>query len=205
MDLSLTEREQDLVDLCREFAQKEIAVRAPLAWEEARCDTALLREMGVRDWFGPLRSRVMEEDDIPERRLFPGMSRYDEPRRFVDSAAQALPESALVVCEWRELMALLYLQRVERRRTDLTLQPSGYPILLEKVADWQARYPLAARPVVVVRPLGLMAPHLVHPDTLRLATGQPVVVARWPLVLRPRGEPIEPARAPGLRLPRAAR
>jgi alkylation response protein AidB-like acyl-CoA dehydrogenase len=54
MDLSLTEVEQDLVDLCREFAQKEIATRAPLAWEEARCDTALLREMGELGLLGML-------------------------------------------------------------------------------------------------------------------------------------------------------
>jgi alkylation response protein AidB-like acyl-CoA dehydrogenase len=54
MDLSLTEAEQDLVDLCREFAQKEIATRAPLAWEEARCDTALLREMGELGLLGML-------------------------------------------------------------------------------------------------------------------------------------------------------
>jgi short-chain 2-methylacyl-CoA dehydrogenase len=54
MDLSLTEREQDLVELCREFAQKEIATRAPLAWEEARCDTALLREMGSLGLLGML-------------------------------------------------------------------------------------------------------------------------------------------------------
>ena len=34
MDFSLNESERDLVDLCRDFAQKEIAPRAPLAWEE---------------------------------------------------------------------------------------------------------------------------------------------------------------------------
>ncbi len=46
MDFSLTESERDLVGLCREFAQKEIATRAPVAWDEARCPTDLLREMG---------------------------------------------------------------------------------------------------------------------------------------------------------------
>jgi len=46
VDLSLSESEQDLVDLCRDFAQNEIARRAPAAWEEARCPTDLLREMG---------------------------------------------------------------------------------------------------------------------------------------------------------------
>ena len=54
MDLSLTEREQDLVALCRDYAQKEIAPRAPLAWEEARCPTDLLREMGELGLLGIL-------------------------------------------------------------------------------------------------------------------------------------------------------
>ena len=54
MDFSLTEPEQDLVELCRDFAQKEIAPRAPLAWEEARCPTDLLREMGGLGLLGML-------------------------------------------------------------------------------------------------------------------------------------------------------
>src|SRR3954465_2123935 len=54
MDLSLTEAEQDLVDLCRDFAQKEIATRAPQAWEDARCPTDLLREMGDLGLLGML-------------------------------------------------------------------------------------------------------------------------------------------------------
>ena len=54
MDFSLSESEQALVDLCREFAQKEIATRAPLAWEEARCPTDLLREMGSLGLLGIL-------------------------------------------------------------------------------------------------------------------------------------------------------
>jgi short/branched chain acyl-CoA dehydrogenase len=54
VDFSLAESERDLVDLCREFAQKEIARRAPLAWEEARCPTDLLREMGALGLLGML-------------------------------------------------------------------------------------------------------------------------------------------------------
>jgi alkylation response protein AidB-like acyl-CoA dehydrogenase len=54
VDLSLTEAERDLADLCRDFARKEIATRAPIAWEEARCDTALLREMGELGLLGML-------------------------------------------------------------------------------------------------------------------------------------------------------
>ena len=145
---------------------------------------------------GPLHSQVMEEDDIPERHLLPRMSGYDEPRRFVESATQLLPDSALVICEWREFMALLYLQHVEHRRGDLTLQPSGYPILLQKVGAWQEHYPLATRPVVVVSPLALMSKHLTSADTLRLATGQAVVVTHTPLVLHP-----TPQQTPGLPVP----
>ncbi len=54
MDFSLTEAESDLVALCREFARREIAVRAPLAWEEERCPTDLLAEMGALGLLGML-------------------------------------------------------------------------------------------------------------------------------------------------------
>src|SRR5262247_744806 len=54
MDFSLTDAEQDLADLCRDFAQKEIAVRAPKAWHEGRCPTDLLREMGALGLLGML-------------------------------------------------------------------------------------------------------------------------------------------------------
>jgi short/branched chain acyl-CoA dehydrogenase len=54
VDFALTDSERDLVGLCREFAQKEIAVRAPLAWEEAQCPTDLLREMGGLGLLGML-------------------------------------------------------------------------------------------------------------------------------------------------------
>jgi alkylation response protein AidB-like acyl-CoA dehydrogenase len=54
VDFSLTEPERDLVGLCRDFAQREIAARAPQAWEEARCPTDLLREMGALGLLGML-------------------------------------------------------------------------------------------------------------------------------------------------------
>jgi short-chain 2-methylacyl-CoA dehydrogenase len=54
MDLSLTEAERDLVELCREFATKEIAPRAPAAWERSECPTDLLREMGQLGLLGML-------------------------------------------------------------------------------------------------------------------------------------------------------
>src|SRR5580698_818041 len=54
MDFSLSESERALDGLCRDFAQKEIAPRAPLAWEEGRCPTDLLREMGALGLLGML-------------------------------------------------------------------------------------------------------------------------------------------------------
>ena len=54
MDFSLTDTERDLVALCREFAEQQIAPRAPIAWEEARCPTDLLREMGELGLLGML-------------------------------------------------------------------------------------------------------------------------------------------------------
>ena len=50
----LSEPERELAALCRDFAQNEIAARAPLAWEEARCPTDLLREMGELGLLGML-------------------------------------------------------------------------------------------------------------------------------------------------------
>ncbi len=54
MDFSLNEPERELVVLCRDFARNEIARRAPAAWEEARCPTDLLREMGELGLLGML-------------------------------------------------------------------------------------------------------------------------------------------------------
>jgi short/branched chain acyl-CoA dehydrogenase len=54
VDFSLTEAERELVELCRAFALNEIAPRAPLAWDEGRCATDLLREMGELGLLGML-------------------------------------------------------------------------------------------------------------------------------------------------------
>jgi len=54
VDFSLTAAERDLAELARDFAQKEIAARAPIAWQEARCPTDLLREMGELGLLGML-------------------------------------------------------------------------------------------------------------------------------------------------------
>ncbi len=131
--------------------------------------------------FGPLHSRVLEEDDLPQHRLVPTMADVTEPRAFIESAARTIPDSSLVIAEWREFMALLYLQQVEHRRTDLTVHPVGYPKLLLKVADWQTHRDLTRHPIVAVSALETLRPHLSAVDTLRFATGQRGIVTHVPL------------------------
>ena len=58
MDFSLSDSERELAALSRSFAENEIANRAPLAWDEERCPTDLLREMGELGLLGVL---------VPER------------------------------------------------------------------------------------------------------------------------------------------
>jgi alkylation response protein AidB-like acyl-CoA dehydrogenase len=58
MDFTLTEAEHELAELCGSFAEREIAPRAPAAWERAECPTDLLREMGELGLLGML---------VPER------------------------------------------------------------------------------------------------------------------------------------------
>src|SRR6516164_481604 len=65
MDFSLGEAERALAALCSDFAQREIAVRAPAAWDEGRCPTELLRQMGTLGLLGVL---------VPERWGGIGMS-----------------------------------------------------------------------------------------------------------------------------------
>ncbi|MGH3665593.1 MAG: acyl-CoA dehydrogenase family protein [Egibacteraceae bacterium] len=54
MDFTLTPDEQALADLCREFAEGEIAPNAARWWSEERCPTEVLRHMGELGLMGLL-------------------------------------------------------------------------------------------------------------------------------------------------------
>ncbi|MBV9659813.1 MAG: acyl-CoA dehydrogenase family protein [Acidimicrobiales bacterium] len=54
MDFDLSEPEQELAALCRDFAQREIAPVAAAAWEENRCPTEILEKMGKLGLLGLL-------------------------------------------------------------------------------------------------------------------------------------------------------
>jgi alkylation response protein AidB-like acyl-CoA dehydrogenase len=54
MDVTLTEIERDLLELGRAYAEREIAVIAPQAWQQERCPVELLRGLGELGLLGPL-------------------------------------------------------------------------------------------------------------------------------------------------------
>lgn len=54
MDLELSDQENALVELMRDYAQSEVAVIAPQAWAERRCAVELLRGLGKLDLMGLL-------------------------------------------------------------------------------------------------------------------------------------------------------
>ena len=54
MNFELSEEEQSLAHLMRDFARGEVARVAPTAWDERRCATELLRGLGKMDLMGPL-------------------------------------------------------------------------------------------------------------------------------------------------------
>ena len=54
MDVTLTEVERDLLELGRAYAEREIAVIAPQAWQQERCPVELLRGLGELGLLGPL-------------------------------------------------------------------------------------------------------------------------------------------------------
>ena len=115
MDFSLTESERDLVGLCRDFAQQEIAERAPAAWDEARCPTDLLREMGALGLLGLL---------IPEQWGGIGMSTVG----FVAAMEQIGLADQSVAAAWQAHVTIgslpLYLFG-ERRAARAVAAPAG--------------------------------------------------------------------------------
>ena len=54
MRFELSEEEQSLAHLMRDYARGEVAPVAPVAWAERRCPTELLRGMGKLDLMGLL-------------------------------------------------------------------------------------------------------------------------------------------------------
>jgi hypothetical protein len=170
---------------------------ASSAWRGARVPTAALAGLlavlvalpahGLRVYtrdhsIGPLRAQVHDEASGMYDGLVPSLRGYREPRRYGEAVFAAVPESALVIGEWRELMTLFYLRHVEGRRPDLSFQPFVYPNLLPGLERWQTQHDPVRRPFVIVSTLEGMRPHLVALDSLSVGAGRWIYVHRGRLV-----------------------
>jgi len=129
---------------------------------------------------GPWRVRVEEEEASAHRGFLPSMRGNDEPRRFTDRALEIIPKDALVLATWTELVPLLFRQIVDHRRTDLTIQPASWETLPRRLAVWQGRHDLTARPLVFVGAMPQLSPYGARFDSLD-ASGVELYVQRTPL------------------------
>jgi transmembrane protein TMEM260 (protein O-mannosyltransferase) len=122
--------------------------------------------------------RPLMESGPPIRTLWPRLDGYREPREYGEAAMARIPHGAFVLGRWSEIMVLYYLQRVEGRRRDLTLDPFYHPWHLLRVARWQERHDLARRPIVL---LYRLEPHLDRPDSVHVQGGRWLYIQRRPL------------------------
>ena len=114
MDFSLSPNERDLVGLCRDFAQNEIAPRAPRPGRRRVCPTDLLREMGELGLLGML---------IPEEWGGIGMSTVG----FVAAMEQIGLADQSVAAAWQAHVTIgsLPLLPVRQRRAARALAPAA--------------------------------------------------------------------------------
>jgi hypothetical protein len=89
--------------------------------------------------------------------LVPSMRGLRSARRFGEAVLDTVPRGALVVALWPEFTPLVYLNMVEKRRPDVTVQimsPEGLP---ERIAVWQRSRPSPGPVVFIGRPADSVA------------------------------------------------
>lgn len=133
-------------------------------------------------FFGP-RTLVYQEDGLSFAAPIPSLRGYDEPRRFADRVVAAMPESALVVAEWGDMVVMYYVQRVQHRRRDLELVPWG-PNVLTAVAAWQNSRDLERRPVAFLSKRPTWWDQAGAVDSLAAVESRFFYVLRSPLAVR---------------------
>jgi short-chain 2-methylacyl-CoA dehydrogenase len=89
MDFTLTDEEQALADLCREFAEGEIAPNAARWWAEERCPTEVLRHMGELGLMGLLVPERFGGIDVSTVGFVAAMEQIGRADQSVASAWQA--------------------------------------------------------------------------------------------------------------------
>jgi short/branched chain acyl-CoA dehydrogenase len=89
MEFTLTDEEQALADLCREFAEGEIAPHAARWWAEERCPTEVLRHMGELGLMGLLVPERFGGIDVSTVGFVAAMEQIGRADQSVASAWQA--------------------------------------------------------------------------------------------------------------------
>ena len=144
---------------------------------------------------GRLRVEVSEEVGLTGRGLVPSMHGYREPRRYGEAVLAALPESALVIGHWSELMTLYYLRYVEGRRPDLAYQPLLFPTMMPRIASWQRLHGPAGHRFAIVSGVEEVRSYLVGLDSIAVGAGRWVYLAPTPMAGS--GDPVGLAPGPG--------
>lgn len=117
------------------------------------------------------------------RTLFPTL-RFNAPdapdstRARAVALLNAVPESSFVAAKWDLVTTLLYLQAVERQRTDVTLDAWYEPSHALRLARWQEAHALATHPVVVVDSIAGLTARLAAPTLQRLPDGRTLLIER---------------------------
>ena len=129
-----------------------------------------LRVHAARHPIGSQGLQMREEGDLSDLPpgWIPSLRAGWAPRRFGETALDRAPRGALMVAYFREYTTLHYLQKVEKRRTDVTIQimsPEGLP---ERLELWRRAHP-GAPVVFVTRPPDWIA--RAGLDSLRTAGG----------------------------------
>jgi hypothetical protein len=125
--------------------------------------------------------RVEEESPPRMATLWPSLRGYRAPREYGEAALRAIPEGSLVLGRWAEIMVLVYLQKVEGMRPDLTLDPFYHPWHLLRVARWEAQHDVGRTPIVFLYRRPELAPHLDRPDSVRVDDEHWIWIQRTPI------------------------
>jgi hypothetical protein len=146
----------------------------------------LIQAHGTRHWLDSVKiPRLSLEVDLEEYLVtptfLPTLHDVRDARRFGEQALEVIPRGALVMGLWDALETMRYFQLAERRRPDLVLWPGVYPYLLAKIGSWQQEHVLREQPIVFLQWYPELAPHFTAVDSVRLAMGRTLYLAREPL------------------------
>ena len=150
-----------------------IAVTAALLPHAIRA-RARNEPIGPRRW-------VHHVEGGPELKGFwPRLDREWQPRRTGERALEMIPEGALVIGRWRELMTLYYLRDVEGRRLDLTFDPV-YRGHEPRYDSWQRAHDLRERPFALLGRSPEVEPYLTRRDSMTVTPRLTLYVQREPM------------------------